>query len=68
VGPGQTIYLGASDREALVQSDFAGREFNGTGYLGEWKAFNHSVLYNNEDHKALISCTITVDLDSGKML
>jgi hypothetical protein len=62
------IYLGASDRKPLVESDFTGKQFNGTGYLGEWKAFNYSLLYNNQDNKATIGCTITVDLDSGKMI
>jgi hypothetical protein len=64
----QVIYLGASDRKPLIESDFAGRAFNGSGYLGAWKAFNYSVLYNSKNNKATVSCTITVDLDSGKMI
>ncbi|OPY30516.1 MAG: hypothetical protein A4E28_00237 [Methanocella sp. PtaU1.Bin125] len=64
----QTIYLAASNRKPLLESDFAGRAFNGTGYLGEWKAFNYSVLYNKEDHKALVSCMFAVDMDSGRMI
>jgi hypothetical protein len=64
----QVIYLGACNRKPLVESDFAGKQFNGTGYLGEWKSFNYSMLYNNQDNTATIGCTITVDLDSGKMI
>lgn len=64
----QVIYLGASNRKPLVESDFTGKEFNGTGYLGEWKSFNYSLLYNSQDNKATIGCTISVDLDSGKMI
>jgi len=66
--PDQTIYLGASNRESLLMSDFTGKAFNGSGYLGEWKSFNYGVLYNNEDNRALVSCTITVDLDTGAMI
>jgi hypothetical protein len=68
LGENQTIYLAASNRKPLLESDFAVKAFNGTGYLGEWKSFNYSVLYNNEDHKALVSCTFAVDLDSGRMI
>lgn len=64
----QTIYLGASNWKPLVESDFAGMAFNGTGYLGEWKSFNYSMLFNSEDHQATVSCTITVDQDTGKMI
>jgi hypothetical protein len=64
----QGIYLGATDSKPLLESDFAGEKFNGTGYLGVWKSFNYSVLYNNVDNKATVSCIITVDLDSGKMI
>jgi hypothetical protein len=64
----QVIYLGASNRKPLVESDFAGLDFNGSGYLGEWKAFNYSMLYNSVDNKATVTCTITVDQDSGKMI
>jgi hypothetical protein len=65
---GQVIYLGASNRKSILDADFASLDFNGTGYLGVWKSFNYSVLYNSEDHKAAISCTINLDLDSGKMI
>jgi hypothetical protein len=65
---GQVIYLGASNRKSILDADFASLDFNGSGYLGEWKAFNYSVLYNSDDNKATVSCTITVDLDSGKMI
>lgn len=64
----EAIYLGASNRKPLVESDFAKKKFNGSGYLGEWKSFNYTLLYNNQDNKATIGCTITVDLDSGKMI
>jgi hypothetical protein len=66
--PDQVIYLGASNRKALVDFDFAGEAFNGTGYLGEWKAFNYSLLHNSDGRRAAISGTITVDRDSGKMI
>jgi hypothetical protein len=68
VGRDQTIYLGASSLQPLAESDFRDSSFNGSGLLGEWKAFNYSVLYNSQDNKALISCTITVDRDTGRMI
>lgn len=64
----QTIYLGASNLEPLVESDFREKRFNGSGYLGEWKSFNYSVLYNSQDNSALVSCFITVDVDTGKLI
>jgi hypothetical protein len=64
----QIIYLGATNRKALIDSDFGMKNFNGSGYLGEWKAFDYSMLYNSVDNKATVTCTITVDEDSGKMI
>jgi hypothetical protein len=65
---GETIYLGASNVQPLVESDFAGRSFNGTGYLGEWKSFNYSMLYNTNNKNAAVGCAITVDRDTGSMI
>ena len=64
----QAIYLGASDIKPLVEADFASHNFNGSGYIGAWKSFNYSLLYNGQDTKATLACTITVDEDSGKMI
>jgi hypothetical protein len=65
---GECIYLGASNVKPLVESDFAGKSFNGSGYLGEWKSFNYSMLYNSENKDAAVGCTITIDRDTGGMI
>lgn len=65
---GGVIYLGASNRKPLVEADFSGRNFNGTGYLGVWKSFDYNMLYDSEDQDATLGCIITVDRDSGKMI
>jgi hypothetical protein len=64
----KTIYLGASNRKPLVESDFSSKNFNGSGYLGEWKSFDYSMLYNSEDNNATINCIVIVNLDTGKMI
>lgn len=64
----QAIYIAASNRKPLVDSDFTGKNFNGSGYLGEWKSFNYSLLHNDLDDEVTISCLINVDLDSGRMV
>jgi hypothetical protein len=66
---GQTVYIGASCVRSLLEADFAARAFNGSGYIGEWKSVNHSLLYNPESNEtAYVGYAISVDRYTGRML
>jgi hypothetical protein len=65
----ETVFLGASGAKPLLEADFTGRAFNGSGYLGEWKSVNYSFLYNpGSNETAFVGYAITVDRDTGRMI